>query len=335
MKQSELLKSISKLSDSQRERIIREIKDYLMINEQLADTRPDVCPCCGKHTRLIKKGKQSGKQRYQCKTCGSKFVYDSHHITSCMKITHDEFIEICLDTITLVPIKETAARLNRSIYCVFNNRHKFLALLEKIVDEETDLVSGTIEFDEKYILESNKGSSPENRKSRKRGGKSNYRGISHEQVCIVTTTDRTGHEIFKAVGYAKPTSDIIADTFSKRIEEKSVIFTDGLTSYDKLAAERQCQIKHLIGYESYNKVEHLNTVNSIHSMIEKIIEFYKGIATKYINRYTALFVFMRRMLDTDRNEKADLLVQIIKNTNFTLRRKDIRTYNLFSSYSDF
>ena len=37
------------------------------------------------------------------------------------------------------------------------------------------------------------------RKARKRGGPSSYRGLSHEQVCIVTTTDRNGHEIFKAV----------------------------------------------------------------------------------------------------------------------------------------
>ena len=52
-------------------------------------------------------------------------------ITSFLKIDVDEFIEICIDTLTMVPIHKTAARLNRSIKCVFQNRHKFLSMLEK------------------------------------------------------------------------------------------------------------------------------------------------------------------------------------------------------------
>ena len=74
-----------------------------------------------------------------------------------MKISRDEFIEICNDTIRCVPIKDTAKRLNRSVPCVFENRHKFLCLLEKSLMKEEDALSGTCEFDEKYILESSKG----------------------------------------------------------------------------------------------------------------------------------------------------------------------------------
>jgi len=61
----------------------------------------------------------------------SVFAYDSYMITSFLKIDVDEFIEICIDTLTMVPIHKTAARLNCSIKCVFQNRHKFLSMLEK------------------------------------------------------------------------------------------------------------------------------------------------------------------------------------------------------------
>jgi hypothetical protein len=56
-----------------------------------------------------------------------------------LKISKDEFIEICLDTLTLVPIRKTAARLNRSVPTVHMNRHKFLAVLEEVLDEENTL----------------------------------------------------------------------------------------------------------------------------------------------------------------------------------------------------
>lgn len=39
--------------------------------------------------------------------------------------------------------------------------------------------------------------------------------ISQEQICIITSADRDGHEIFKAVGYAKPTLNSIHENFGE------------------------------------------------------------------------------------------------------------------------
>ena len=136
-----------------------------------------------------------------------------------MKIDVDEFIEICIDTLTMVPIHKTAARLNR---------HKFLSMLEKYLESEKIQLSGTIECDVTYVLESSKGSSLKHRKARHRGEPSRFRGISHEQICIVTTTD----------------------------------------CYNSLAECKNCKVVHLKGHQSYNQVEHLNVVNHIHSVIK-------------------------------------------------------------------
>ena len=103
---------------------------------------------------MIKNGLARGKQRYLCTECYHKFTYDLHMITSFLKIDVDEFIEICIDTLTMVPIHKTAARLNRSIKCIFLNRHKFLSMLEKYLESEKIQLSGTIECDETYVLES-------------------------------------------------------------------------------------------------------------------------------------------------------------------------------------
>ncbi len=51
--------------------------------------------------------------------------------------------------------------------------------------------SGIVEMDETYSLYSEKGKrNIEGRKPRKRGGSSKFRGISHEQVCVLIARDR-------------------------------------------------------------------------------------------------------------------------------------------------
>ena len=331
MKQEELFEQLSKLTEYQRKQITKEIIDYVSLNENLKSTRPIVCPYCHKTARFIKKGftKKHKKQRYECKECKHKFVYDSHTVTSNLKISNFEFIEICVDTLMLVPIIDTANRLKKSTKCVFLNRHKFLLLLEDILNKENIELAGTIELDETYILESSKGKPPINRKARQRGGHSKLRGLSHEQVCIVTATDRNTHEIFKAVGYAKPNSKVISDAFGKHIIEKSILYTDGLKSYDLVAKERNCDIKHLEGYENYNKVEHLNTVNCIHSIIKDALRKYRGVATKYINRYSSLFVFYRRYQSMNQYELKEQVTKIIKSFFNTVSRKIINNYEVF------
>lgn len=159
MHETELITNFNKLTQSQQNRIQREIIDFCNLNDRLGDNRPYQCPYCHKKTKMIKKGFARGKQRYLCMECEHKFTYDSHMITSFLKIDVDEFIEICIDTLTMVPIHKTAARLNRSIKCVFLNRHKFLSMLEKYLESGKIQLSGAIECDETYVLKSSKGSS--------------------------------------------------------------------------------------------------------------------------------------------------------------------------------
>ena len=71
------------------------------------------------------------------------------------------------------------------------------------------------------------------------------------------------------------------------------MYVDGAACCNDLSKKAECKVKHLIGHESCNKVEHLNTVNSIHSMIRRNYAFYRGVATKYLNGYTARVLFMR------------------------------------------
>ena len=108
---------------------------------------------------MIKKGFKHDKQRYQGKECNHVFTYNSHTITMYSKIERSMFHKIVLDMLNCVAIKTTAADLDVSIQCVFENRHKLLCALEQLLNMEHMKLSGTIEFDETFELESQKGNS--------------------------------------------------------------------------------------------------------------------------------------------------------------------------------
>ena len=254
---------------------------------------------------------------YLCMECKHQFTYDSHMITSFLKIDIDDFVEICIDTLMMIPIHKTAARLDRSIKCIFLNHHKFLSMLEKYLESEKIQLSGTIECDETYVLESSKGSSLKHRKARHRGEPSKFREISHEQIYIVTTTDRNEREIFLAFGRSRPTKSIIQDTFKNNITQRSIIYTDGTDCYNSLAECKNC------------KVVHLNVVNCIHSFIKRKLAQYRGVATKYINRYNALFVYMRRFMKMDLNELYEKIGWMIRYL-FAITEKRLKNHNLFN-----
>lgn len=92
----------------------------------------------------------------------------------------------------------------------------------------------------------------------------------------------------------------------------------------------KCTLIQLKNYNAYNQVEHLNTLNSIHSPIKGQLASFRGVATKYMNRYMSLFVFIRRFLEMDDNEKLPLILRNLKTLHFNISRVSLKTHHLLS-----
>lgn len=72
------------------------------------------------------------------------------------------------------------------------------------------------------------------------------------------------------------------------------MWTDSQRAYDGVLSERNCPHKKLKSGLSYDQVNHLNTVNSLHSKINEVIRQYRNVSSIYINRYAALFSLQQR-----------------------------------------
>ena len=86
----------------------------------------------------------------------------------------------------------------------------------------------------------------------------------------------------------------------------------------------------LISHELYDKFNHLNTVNSFHQLIEERLQKYKGVASKYINRYNALFIMQRETQGMDNKEKLQYVLLRLKNIYKITCLKDLKNEWLFA-----
>ena len=87
--------------------------------------------------------------------------------------------ELILDKLNRVSLKETAAKINVNECNVFNMRHKLLVSLGTKID----------------------GVEPKHR-----GTPTTKRGLSNQQICIITAIQRFGHTIARTLNYGKPSS---------------------------------------------------------------------------------------------------------------------------------
>jgi transposase-like protein len=264
-----------------------------LLKESKSTIEVEACPYCGGKT--VKNGKQCGKQRHQCKSCKATFTCTVNTVMYRSRASIAAWQEVISDTINFVPIDATADRLGFSHDRVFHMRHKVLAALEKIEIEEPKKLSAVSELDETFVLESMKGTKiPDDywREARKHGATAQKRGVSNEYICICTGIGRESGEMAISVNRAKPDASEIKLAFEGRLDDNALVICDGLKTYNILGSEFGCSVKDI--NNETDRFFHLNNANGFHSFIKRQYEFYRGVATKYLNRYNALLAKMYR-----------------------------------------
>ena len=287
---------------------IKEINDYLAhfcdadidriysftaqiaIDNATPENRP-LCPHCQSKS-IIKWGFRGGKQRFYCKECKNTFSYTTNTIMENSHFGRSVWREFIRDTLSGCSLDDSSMKFGFSHQTAFTMRQKILYAIEKFCEDNNTVIGETCELDETFVLENYKGKKlPESigRKPRKHGAKASKRGISNEYVCICVGVQRNGGAVMaKSVNRAKPTVEELCEVFDGHIADGSVVFTDGLRGYKFLETRAVCSVIN-VDHETNKCVYNLNNVNSFHSFIKERYEHYRGVATKYLNRYNSLF----------------------------------------------
>lgn len=284
------------------------------------------CPYCGGH-HVVKNGHKCGKQEYLCRQCGKTFVSTTHTLMAHSHQPKQVWEAVLMDTLAGDAIDYSAKQLEVSHDCVFYMRHKILLGLHGLLEETGVCLGGVSELDETFVLDSYKGGSlPEDaaRPARRHGAKAQKRGISDEYVCICTGVERKGDAIAGSINRAKPSSRELGKMFKGHIKEGTLVLCDGLKSYLALEKDTGCSVKD-VTKERSRKFFNLNTVNNFHSFIKSRYKFYRGVATKYLNRYNDLFSIAYRQAREKAGQLCNQLLEVSSiNRNYTNRDVKMR-----------
>lgn len=248
--------------------------------------------CSGEHVKKI--GTKGGRQRYQCLECRKTFSETTHTIMENSHLSRTAWEQVISDTVDGLSVDHTAEALKIHHETAFIMRHKVLLGIAKYLETEPVILESIAELDETYVLESFKGSKFSEdapRKPRLHGEKAEKRGLSSEQICICAGVQRNqGSAYATTVNRANPSGDEIQQVFQGHISSGSVLFTDGAKSYRILEEGIECAVESVEAeQQKKHKIANLNNVNSFHSFIKDRYGRYRGVATKYLNRYNALF----------------------------------------------
>ncbi len=263
------------------------------------------CLKCG--SKNIKKygfiGYEIRHQRYFCKDCHQTFteLHNSplHGTKKSLEVWYKYIYRMLSGGYSL---KRLAEELDINIKTAFYWRHKIIYALRVYL--MTDTVGGVVETDETYFLQSNKGQRGGlSRPARYWGGRATKRGISNEQVCVMTSTDRKGKYLADLVCYGRVSSNDIDRFFENRLEPDSILVTDEHKSYLRFAKDNQIQLKQVRrGTHMVEGIYHINHINSFHSRLKRFMDGFNGVATKYLGNYITwckFVVIMKSLRFTD------------------------------------
>lgn len=143
-----------------------------------------------------------------------------------------------------------------------------------------------VEIDETYFRDSNKGyrKGTMPRPARKSGRKAAKRGLSKQQVCVVTGIDDTGTSFLVVSGRGMLGKERAYKVLNGRIGKGALVVTDKAGAYptviDRLGAalERTDAAGHAI-----------NRINSLHARLKDFMHGFKGVSTKHLQSYLAWF----------------------------------------------
>ena len=323
----EYLKNEKGLNDYQIGKI-QELLNSFVRDDSHHAVAVEICPKCGKlHPHVIKSGYAgSGKQLYRCTECGKRFTNDHGSVTWYSHQNADQWKTLILDTFEGVSLDKTSRKLSVNIETAFNMRHRLMCMMEK--ELESEILSGEVELDETFVGASRKSLALEEDAGFGMVADRVKRGLSKQKVCIASGVDGSGKAFARAYSCGQFAQNT-AMNLSAHLADGSLVTTDNIAAYDRLLKEKGCFHKVCLDCTDHKAEVNLNRINSFHSMIKEFYRGYRGVATKYINRYASFFSFAWKYRKLEGNELFESVRELMASGKQSLTLSELESFRLF------
>jgi len=292
------LSEIRRLNPAQREQLHAQLqRPHKVVEEALA--MPSQCPRCQAES-LRPWGSSHGLARYRCRACGR--TCNALTGTPLARLRHRECWGQYAQAMTRSMVVRDAAKLcGVSKDTAFRWRHRFLSL---IAGHRAQHVSGIVEADETFFLESFKGQRELPRPARKRGGRAKSKGMSDELVPVLVVRDRSGqHADFQL---ERLNGIHVGNVLKPLIDPDAILCTDSAAIYHGFARAEGIT-HHRMNLRQKRRTDgafHIQNVNAYHSRLKGWLHPFHGVATKYLANYLG----WRRLLERYGNQLNPLIL---------------------------
>ena len=126
------------------------------------------------------------------------------------------------------------------------------------------------------------------RRVRRRGRDGVKRGISADQVCVLTGTDDRGDCLLDVACRGQLTSKAALDLLTGRVMRGSIVSTDRLRQYASVLEELGAAVHRRVDPKD-RRTGTINIVNSLHSHLGSFLARFRGVATRRLHDYLVWF----------------------------------------------
>jgi transposase-like protein len=288
------MEAFNRMSRGQRDTLREQLQGQVrgdegvkLIEQSLADV--SACPHCG-GTELYRWGNSCDLQRYRCRHCKRTFNALTH--TPLARLRHkDRWLNYERAMVQALSIRQAAASCGITKNTSFKWRHRFLS---SPATQQPAQMSGIVEADETFFLESFKGKRHLSRIARKRGGKAAKRGTSAEQIPVLVVRDRHG----ETADFVLPglNAEQIEPVLKPLLNKDVMLCTDGAAAYKVIA--KQVRVVHrpvnvAAGRRVIGGIYHIQNLNAYDSRLKQWMVKFHGVATRYLESYLG----WHRMID--------------------------------------
>ena len=232
-------------------------------------------------------GRANDLQRFRCRACGRTFNDLTGTPLARLRLKGKwlDYLSVLLDSLT---VRAAAKRVGVHRNTAFRWRHRFL---DRVKDDRPAQLTGIVEADETFLLESQKGSRKLERAPRRRGGKAALRGMSHHLDCILVARDRSGNTIDAVTGRGALKASQLVRHLLPKLAPQALLVTDANAAYRSFV--RAHGIAHqAVDLQAGARVRasaqgaiHVQNVNAYHRRFKEWLARFHGVASRRLPNY--------------------------------------------------
>ena len=137
------------------------------------------------------------------------------------------------------------------------------------------------------------------------------RGISNEQVCVITAVDKLQNAYLAPTCLGKIEPKHLELHLGGRFAEDSILVTDSLRAYRTFANNNKIHLRQIPSGRHTSGPFNLGKVNSYHSKLTDYFERYKEVGSKYLDHYLALFRWQEKGFNSRTADRVNMLLDML------------------------